>query len=179
MSSAVLENLKSQLRALGGFHERQYLHSEGEEASHISIPVGAITQVTGPGKTEGVAKFAAKLMKDQPKLRLAWVENEISIYPCALSQRNLNLQNILFTEAGSNYVWATLQILASGLFEVVVLSLPFQHPKSLRDLKVLRRLQLASEKSKSSLIFLLDEPVNAWPISLHLEAEGAGSWRAV
>jgi hypothetical protein len=178
MSSAVLENLKSQLRALGGFHERQYHHSGGDE-TNISIPVGAITQVTGPGKTESVVKFVSKLMKDQPKLRLAWVENEISIYPCALVQRNLNLQNILFTEARNDYVWATLQILASGLFDVVVLSLPFQQPKTLRDLKVLRRLQLASEKSKVSLIFLLDEPLNAWPISLHLEAQPSGSWSAV
>ena len=130
MSSAVLDNLKSQLRALGGFHERQYLHSGGEEASNISIPVGAITQVTGPGKTEGLVKFVSELMKNQPKLRLAWVENEISIYPCALAQRKLNLQNILFTEAHNDYVWATLQILASGLFEVVVLSLPFNNLKA-------------------------------------------------
>ena len=179
MSSAVLEQLKSQLRALGGFHERQYHHSGDENASDISIPVGAVTQVTGPGKTECVVKFLAKLTADQPKLRLAWVENEISIYPCALAQRNLSLQNILFTEAKADYVWTTLQILGSGLFNVVILSLPFQQPRTLKDLKVLRRLQLASEKSKASLIFLLDEPIQAWPISLHLEAQPSGIWRVL
>jgi len=168
--SLALENLKSQLKALGGFYEREFLHNSNEE---ISIPKGAITQVVGPGKTEALVKFLAQ----SAPLKIAWIEDSLSIYPNAILQRQLNLNRILFTEAGKDYVWASLQILASSLFDVVILSL--DSTTQIKDLRTLRRLQLAAEKSKCSFILLVDQAIKAWPISLHLESLQNLGWRVI
>jgi hypothetical protein len=134
--------------------------------------------VTGPGKTECLVEFLAGI----PRLRLAWIENEFHLYPHGFLQRNLSLQNTLFVEAGTEYVWATLQIVSSALFDVTVLSLPFQKLKPLSDLRTVRRLQLAAEKSKCSLILLSDEALEAWPVALHLRSsrtDGPPHWQTV
>ncbi len=162
-SAEKLESLKTQLRALGGFHEKEYLQSR-----EVSIPRGAITQVVGPGKTECVAEFLAQ----NPQLQVAWIESRLSINPMGFMQRNLSLQRFLFIEAKSNFVWATLQTLSSGLFDVVVMSFsPLEQKNSnLNDLRVMRRFQLLAEKSRGSLFFLSNQTLESWPIALHLEA---------
>ncbi|MCB0343015.1 MAG: hypothetical protein H6626_11300 [Pseudobdellovibrionaceae bacterium] len=126
------------------------------------IPQGAITQVAGAGKTEFVVRFLA----ENPQLRAAWVEKEFSIYPCGIIQRHVQLQRILFVEAGTvaQTIWSVLQILRSQLFQVVVADVPTP------ELKVLRRLQLASEKAGAALIMLDERLANAWPIQLQVSA---------
>jgi hypothetical protein len=163
------------------------------------IPVGALCEVSGPGKTEFVTRFLAA----NSEMRVAWIEDELSIYPNALLQRQVDLNRILFVEAGQDSYWSILQALRSQLFGTVIYSttttgriggrerarlpqgvtgsstrlpgrFPTRVPTRLSD-KALRALQLAAEKSHASLILLSDEspdkPEAAWPISLRLRVK--------
>ncbi len=138
------------------------------------IPRGAISAVTGPGKTEFVTRFLA----ENPALKVAWVEEKFSVYPGAISQRRGGLERILFAESGRDSLWALLQILRSQLFNVVVFS---STPSTMgetgqafyRDERTLRGLQLSAEKSSAAMLMILDEPVGAWPVSLQLQTRGS------
>jgi hypothetical protein len=133
------------------------------------IPKGAITEISGAGKTE----FALKLLAEHPELKVAWLEKSFSAYPFAFLQRKVALNRVLFVEAGEQVNWVTLQVLRAQLFSVVVV-----YSDSF-DLKTLRRIQIASEKAQVSTIWLSNHPQNAWPISLQVkvqrESEGISS----
>ena len=107
-------------------------------------------------------------LSENPKLKIAWIEDELTIYPCAFLQRSVDLDRVLFTEANNDAIWATLQALRSGLFQVVIMSAPW------KDEKIIRRLQLTTEKSGSSLIILSDQLRKSWPISLQLQITPSG-----
>jgi hypothetical protein len=128
------------------------------------IARGALTEVSGPaggGKTEVVLRFLA----ENPKLRAAWIEEALSVYPCAFPLHGVNLNRVLFVrDPGTHAVWAAQQILRSGIFPVVVLAV-----KALAELD-LRRLQLAAEQSNASVLLLSEEPARgAWAIGHQLE----------
>lgn len=130
------------------------------------IPRGAITEISGSpgsGKSEAVLKFIAEL---PPSLRVAWVEEDFTVYPCALPQAGVDLSRVLFSWAGDQACWSAHQVLRSQLFPVVVLMAKIEESIELR------RLQLIAEKSGSSLILLSDEPRlrDHWPIRLQLRA---------
>ena len=126
---------------------------------------GAITKLTGSGKT----KFLVQFLAENPLLRVAWVEPEFTAYPCAVFQNEVDLRRILFIEAGKEWDWSLLQLLKSALFEVVVFhqSIPINE-------KILRRLQLVAKKSSSTLILLSNDRSRSWPVSLHLEVSRRG-----
>jgi hypothetical protein len=124
------------------------------------LPKGAITEVCGHGKTEFVVRF----LKEQPEIRVAWIEPDLSIYPSGILQRAVNLDRVLFIEAGEAFPWAIHQVFKSNLFEAVVLS------RSVDDLKLLRRFQLGAEKADASLILISDTPSNGWPVALQLHS---------
>ncbi len=115
------------------------------------IPRGAITEVggsVGSGKTSRIVS----VLKENPKLKVAWIEEDFSLYPIALSQAGVNLAQVLFVEAKQKTSWSALQCLKSQLFEVVVI----HTPTKLNDV-VLRRLQLAAEKNDVALLLICDE----------------------
>jgi hypothetical protein len=130
------------------------------------IPRGAITEISGSpgsGKSEAVFKL---ISETSSSIRVAWVEEDFTIYPCALLQAGVDLSRVLFSQAGGLACWSAQQILRSQLFPIVVLS------ARIREEIELRRLQLAAEKSCTTLLLLSDEPrrQGAWPIRLQLEA---------
>jgi hypothetical protein len=146
------------------------------------IPKGALTEISGPGKTE----FLVRFLSEHPSLKVAWIEEQISIYPYAMFQRKAQLQRILFAEAGSNSLWALMQILRSQVFGVIVFSSTTTTPpnkrgdgggigresrRALFEEKTLRAMQLSAEKSQAAVVFLRDEPGDSWPISLQVRVK--------
>lgn len=154
----------------------------------LGIPRGAVTEVSGPsggGKTETVLSFLA----ENASIRVAWIEDELTAYPCAFPQAGVALERVLFVdlarpnrfsadlarpnrfskEAGLDALWTTHQILRSQLFGIVVLN-----SKQIYE-RDLRRLQLSSEQAQASLILLSDSPKirGAWPIAFQLEVNWA------
>jgi hypothetical protein len=148
-----------------------------------SPPPGALTEISGSsgsGKTELVLKF----LSENPELRVAWIEERFSVYPCAFPLNRVDLSRVFFVDpsrAGSvdskTVLWAAHQVLQSQVFAVVVLSVELAERDSMI---VLRRLQLAAEKNRGTVILLSEESTRgaSWPISLQLQvsrAPGAGN----
>lgn len=161
MSLSAIANLR-ELQSLVSPRRREiYAFSDYAKG----IPRGAITEISGAhgsGKTELALRFIA----ENPKAHVAWVEDQFTAYPCAFAQHGVELGRVLFAEAGDQALWTTLQMLRSGIFGIIVLSLS----KQLEQIE-LRRLQLASEQAHTSLVLLTETPTlqGAWPIALQLE----------
>ena len=129
------------------------------------LPQGALIEMSGlpgHGKTEVVLKF----LSENSQLRVAWVEENLTIYPCAFPQNQVSLNRVLFVET-PRYLWAVQQILRSQIFGVIVLS------TAIEEEIVLRRLQLAAEQAQSSVILLCNLPKKegTWPISVQLQIQ--------
>jgi hypothetical protein len=177
-TAIALESLRELIGTAAGYRHRNCLSFSMLEQG---IPRGALTEISGPGKTE----FLVRFLSEHPGLKVAWVESELSVYPYAVYQRNGHLQRILFAEAGSNSLWALMQILRSQVFGIIVLSsttttLPSQGAgggigqESCQvhfEERTLRAMQLAAEKSQAAVIFLRDEPGDSWPVSLQIRVE--------
>lgn len=128
------------------------------------IPRGAITAICGVGKTE----LAVQLITEHPALRVAWIEEQLSIFPFALLQRGIGLDRVLFVDAGPELAWSLLQVLKAQIFPVVVV-----YAERL-DLQTLRRVQLAAETADAATLWLTGEPQDLWPVSLQLRAHRLG-----
>jgi hypothetical protein len=128
------------------------------------LPLGALTQVEGRGKSSAFLK----LCTEHPKLRAAWVEASLSAYPPAFAQAGVDLNLLLFVQGGEHYAWAVTQLLRAQLFPLLALASPIQG-----DLE-LRRLQLAAEKSGTAVLLLSEIQGPSWPIKLKLEASLEG-----
>lgn len=148
------------------------------------IPLGALIEVSGPaggGKTEVVLQFLA----ENPQLKVAWVENSMTIYPCVFLEKKLELNRVLFVET-LDLLWVAHQVLKSQIFGVLVLpptrvvlnssSHDSSHSRGegliaqINEVQ-LRRLQIAAEKAQVS-VFLLTEMAleeGAWPISVQIQ----------
>lgn len=155
--ATTIEELRYMIAAKQGYHQRGFLHcpqlSDG-------LPRGAITQIFGFGKTEA----AVQIIKNNPDLKAAWIEPHFELNPLAVAQRDVDLTRLLFAEAGEHMIWTCHQILKSQLFPIVVLK-----DAPMEDM-VLRKLQLAAEKSQSSLVILTEQFSSSWPVSLMLKA---------
>jgi hypothetical protein len=124
----------------------------------VGIPKGAITEISGPGKTEWVMHFLA----EQPKLNIAWVEENFCIFPFSFSQRNVRLARVLFVDAGQAIEWSILQVLRAQIFPIVVI-----YGQDI-ELQSMRRIQLAAEKSAAAVLWLTPEPQNFWTTRLQV-----------
>ena len=122
------------------------------------IPQSGITSVVGPGKTE----FALKVISENLDFNVAWLEENFSIYPYAFLQKKVDLNRVLFVEAGRDFNWVTMQILKAQVFRIVV-----AYGEEI-DVRHLRRIQLACEKSHSAVIWLSNSDQSLWPVSLQL-----------
>src|SRR5262249_52928689 len=135
------------------------------------VPRGALTEISGPGKTEWAARFLAQ----NSGVPVAWVEEEFSVYPFGLLQKQVGLERVLFVESGEDSRWTVFQALRSQAFGVVLFSSTTTTtrsdtgPEFVRDERMLRGLQLAAEKSRASMIFLADQPGDSWPVSLQIQ----------
>jgi hypothetical protein len=156
MTKTLIE-LRNLIGALDGSSLREYWPCIDPATK---LPKGAITQVCGPGKTEFVVEF----LKEHSGFRVAWIEPLLSIYPCGIFQRTVNLNRILFIEAGNAFPWVVQQVFKTSLFEIVILT------STIEDLKMLRRFQLSAEKAHASLILLSEAFSNAWPVALQLKS---------
>ncbi|MES3037741.1 MAG: hypothetical protein V4736_07535, partial [Bdellovibrionota bacterium] len=137
-------------------HTREYLQCP---SLIDGIPRGAISEISGNGKTQ----FVAQLLKEHPTLRTAWVEEHFSVNPFGLQQMEIKPNQIFFVEAGSDLEWALLQILKSQVFPLVVMY------ANIKDLKSLRRIQLATEKSHVATLWLTPKPQPHWTSSVQLK----------
>ena len=125
------------------------------------LPQGAITEISGHGKTEFVLQF----LREQPDLGVAWIEKNFSAYPFGFLQQQINLDRVLFMEGQREIDWCIYQALRAQVFQVVVVYC------DQLDLKSLRRIQLQSEKSLACTLWLTDEPKQAWPVHLRIRIE--------
>ncbi|MEO5969500.1 MAG: hypothetical protein ABIQ95_06200 [Bdellovibrionia bacterium] len=147
----------------------KYVSSTAREVLPFSllekgIPRGALTEISGRaggGKTEAVLR----LLAENPEVKVAWIEENFTLYPCRMAQQKVALDRVLFIETSAEYLWVTQQVLRSQIFSVVVLTAPV--PNEI----ILRRLQIAAERAKSTLIFLTEYPTlqGTWPITVQLQ----------
>jgi hypothetical protein len=125
------------------------------------IPAGAITELSGHGKTEAIVRF----LKEHPEFRVAWIEKSFSFFTAALGAWGVDIQRFLFVESAADTLWVALQVLRAKAFHVVIL---YHNEFENEDL---RKLQLAAEKAAGALIWLSAiAPENPWPIALRLKA---------
>ena len=62
------------------------------------IPRGALVEIIGIGKTDLVSRF----LSENPQPLKIWIEEEFSIYPCALAQKKVSLEKIIFSTDDQN-----------------------------------------------------------------------------
>ncbi len=129
------------------------------------IPKGAITEITGPGKTAFVADF----LKERPDERVIWIEESFSLFPLALEQRGVAPEQVLFVDIGREnsreLEWTLLQALRSQAFSIAVLYSEFE------DSRMLRRIQLATESAHAATLWLRSTPHASQTSALSLRIE--------
>lgn len=142
---------------------RQHFKKEtlGFSSFKDGIPTGAITAISGAGKTELTLRFLA----EHPALSVAWLEEKMTVHPFGFLQRGVSLGRVLFVEAAQQVTWAALQVLKAQVFKVVVIS---TQGGGTHDF---RKIQLASEKAGAAVILLSPQPLSNWSVSLHLHAQ--------
>ena len=123
------------------------------------IPKGAITEISGLGKTE----FAVAFINEHAPARVAWIEEKFSIFPPGLLQRSTKMERILFVEAGADFAWAVLQVLKSQIYPILIIY--SEHIA----LNILRRIQLAAEKAEAVIVWLTHQPQMLWPVTMRLK----------
>lgn len=121
--------------------------------------LGSFIELTGSQRTE----FTAQFLCEHPELKVAWVEESITINPYALKQRGVCLDNILFVEGKKDLAWCLNQVLGSGCFQIVITENNRFHEKDLR------RFQLLSEKTQSHFFLLSANPTPSWVPHLQLK----------
>jgi hypothetical protein len=133
------------------------------------IPIGSLIEVSGgmgSGKTEAVLR----MLSENPTARVGWVEENLTIYPVVFPQSRVKLDRMLFvdaTEESEAALWSVQRMVASEAFDIVVMT-----AYDVSEL-ALRRLQLAAERSKTTVILVRDEPSwgATWPLTMQLAVE--------
>jgi hypothetical protein len=96
------------------------------------LPQGGLIEISGAvggGKLEALLRF----LGENPSLRVAWLEEGSTTYPCAFPQHGVELDRVLFVntegssqEESSQLLSSAHQILRSQIFEVLVLIPSFE-----------------------------------------------------
>jgi hypothetical protein len=185
-----LRDLPSVLKLTPRLEAHSFSRLEG------GIPQAALVELSGAaggGKTELCLRF----LSEHPELRVAWVEENLTIYPNAFPQNGVALERVLFVEtererveravsrlrsrsserargaerfASADALWTVHQMLRSRLFGVLVLTAPIAEEMALR------RLQLAAEQARATVILLTESETlrRSWPFALQARVERQG-----
>lgn len=148
-----------ELRALIGATQQESRPRNSFSLYPDGFFTGSFIELTGASKTEFVALF----LKENPQLKIAWVEETITINPYALRQHKVDLDSVLFIEGGKDIAWCLTQVLGSGCFQAVVTQNPQFSEKDLR------RFQLLSEKGQNHFFMLSDNTSPSWVPHLQLK----------
>ena len=173
--SAVLHLIK-EFPSFFSFHTKSAPESYRFSQLDNGLPKGAVVEVSGSaggGKTEIVLRFLA----ENPEARVAWIEDEMTVYPCAFPQNRVGLERVLFVESRpQDTLWTVHQILRSSVFGVIVLRV-----RNALDEMALRRLQLAAEKTQTTVVLLSEEAARrgTWPIAVQLQASRSLEEKAI
>ena len=123
------------------------------------IPRAAITEIAGSAKIEWILQF----LKENALLKVFWVEADFTLFPTGIHQRGLQPSRFVFAEGGDD-VFKTLRgALRCQVFECVVA------PNAFPEEKMLKALQLLSEKSNASVLLLNESLQASWPITTQFE----------
>jgi hypothetical protein len=152
-----IEGLRALLGTAGAERSKERLRSSDLSEG---VPRGALVEVSGPARTEWVARLIA----ENKEAQVAWVEQKLSLLPTALRQREVELGQIIFVEARDKLDWTLTTLLRSQLFTAIVCS------GNIHDQRRLRRYQLLAEKANATVLLLSVEATTAWCIALQLEA---------
>lgn len=169
-------HLIKELPSFFSFHTRSAPESYRFSQLENGLPKGGVVEVSGEaggGKTEVVLRF----LSENPETRVAWIEDELTIYPCAFPQNRVGLERVLFVESKeAEMLWTAHQILRSQVFGVLVLRVA----KSLDEM-ALRRLQLSAEKTQTTIVLLVEDAAKrgTWPIAVQLRAKRSLEERAI
>ena len=158
-----LEDLREKLKT---FASKQSLERIPTALVSGGIPRGVLAQVSGVSSRE----WLARLLSENPKINIAWLESKMRVFPTGLHQRKVGLSRILFTEAEENTDWVLTHVLKSGLFPIVICPRDFRGTS--QDDKTLRRFQILAEQSGSTVFFLTDTHFSTWIIKLHIQCDG-------
>ena len=152
------------------------------------LPQGGLIEISGTaggGRIEALLRFLA----ENAGLQAAWVEEGATIYPCAFPQHGVGLERVLFVNAEpahpqqkSPLLDCAHQILKSGIFGALIL-IPTTVPHAGRPPGIgveiirgapreieLRRLQIAAEKSGTTVFIVREKPSVecTWPLAVQL-----------
>jgi hypothetical protein len=151
-----LQKLRESIGAIDGSVQKPKI---AFSAFGSGFPQGGVVELIGTGKTEFVAKF----LSEHEQENAAWIEAEISVNPSALSQKGVELKNVLFVSAQRESVWTVREILQSQVFPIVVTSfIEFSEND-------LRRMQILVERAKGNLFMLSKNFHHSWVPQLQLQ----------
>jgi hypothetical protein len=123
------------------------------------IPRSAITEICGSAKVEWLVHF----FSDNPSLKILWVEQNFTLLPTSFLQLGLNPNRVIYVEAKKDPVKLLRKALKFQIFDCIVA------PSVFEEERVLKALQLLSEKANAATLLLGETPRKAWPIALQLE----------
>jgi hypothetical protein len=158
-SSQKIRDLKILLGEKEALEKKEFFISS---TLSIGIPRGSLVELTGHAKAEWLALF----LKENKNLKVFWCEEKQSVFPTALSQRGVNLNGVVFGVLKEGLFSSLRKIIQSQVFEIVI------SPSSFTETKLLKALQLFSEKANTTLFLMAKKHQKAWPISLQLEING-------
>lgn len=155
-----LVRLKQTIREHSPFHGGKALSFSALEQG---VPAGAVSEFFGR-QGDGVTEAVLSLLREHADKKVAWIEPALATFPTGLLQRGVHAEQVLFVESRNDLVWTALECLQSQLFGIVVLS------RFDGDEKDFRRLQMAAERSSSTVILLShsEAPLSSWAISLQV-----------
>lgn len=151
-----LEILQEMIGQITGAAKKEFFPAQGIP---LGIPKGSIVEVCGPLKTEWMLQF----LRENESLQIFWLERDPSVLPTAIQQRGVALDRITFCQVAEPYS-ALRRAIQSQLFEVII------SPSVFEEDRLLKGLQLLTEKSNCVLFLVAKQLKPAWPISVQLEA---------
>ncbi len=121
-----------------------------EQATGLRMPSSGLVEIGGPlggGRTRLVFDF----LKDNPTLRVAWIERKWTLHPVG-APPEVDTSRWLCVEAGDEIGWTILRVLRSQLFAVIVV----EGLGSLGKIPSLdlKRLQIEAERAGTLIVIL-------------------------
>ena len=130
----------------------------------LILPRGALVEWVGENAESALCSFFNR----HPETQIAWIEKKLRVFPPAFPQRGVSLRRVLFVESEDNWQWSLQECVRSGTFQFIVAS-EEDFPTTQTDL-FLRKLQLLSERSRTTVCFVARTPIRSYSIRHRIEA---------